>query len=530
MQNTIIKPQVLIVGAGPSGLMMACQLAVRGIPFRIIDKKDHPANYSGALIVQARSLEIFDQLGIATNAIAQGIIAHQVNIIFNGKKPVSLNLTDIGKGMTKFPYLLLLEQTKTEKLLIDYLLDFGHSVEREKELVRFVQLQDSVTAVIKLPDGTEETINASYLIAADGGQSLIRKQLNIPFLGKTHQLSLFVLDNKAEVDLPFNTLTFLFSENASSGIFPLTGERWRIDGTIPKTLKNKESVTFNDIRERFAERIRMNIKLNQPEWFSVFHAHQRYAKSFRDNRCFLIGDAAHVLSPVGAQGMNTGIQDACNLAWKLSLVIKGEANDSLLDTYHAERQPIAKQLIRSTDRAFRFVSSENLIAKKLRLYVAPLLLKILFPIIEKQQSISQYLFKGISQTGINYRKSSLSSLTSSGNFPIDSPKPGDRLPYILFEEDGKTVNIQDKANDARFHLLIFAPQTTAIEFSTIADEYKAILSIEIIPFNSGTTTLYKKLGIKHEGCYLIRPDLHIAFRSNQSGVTHFKQFFNQYLG
>jgi hypothetical protein len=182
-----------------------------------------------------------------------------------------------------------------------------------------------------------------------------------------------------------------------------------------------------------------------------------------------------VLSPVGAQGMNTGIQDACNLAWKLSLVIKGEANDSLLDTYHAERQPVAKQLIRSTDRAFRFVSSENLIAKKLRLYVAPLLLKILFPIIEKQQSISQYLFKGISQTGINYRKSSLSSLTSSGNFPIDSPKSGDRLPYILFEEDGKTVNIQDKANDARFHLLIFAPQTTAIEFSTIADEYKAIL-------------------------------------------------------
>jgi 2-polyprenyl-6-methoxyphenol hydroxylase-like FAD-dependent oxidoreductase len=391
--NTIKNTKTLIVGAGPSGLMMACQLALRNIPFRIIEKNEHHSNYSGALIIQPRTLEIFDQMGIAEKAMASGVCAHKINIIFNRVKSLTLELKDLGKDLSKFPNLLMLEQSKTEQLLINFIKDYGYAVERRTTLLRLCPDSDDVTVILKLPDGSEEIIKTPYLIAADGGQSLVRTQLNIPFLGKSHKLSLFVLDTKAEINLPSNTISFFFSKNASSGIFPLTSGMWRIDGTIPKELETKDILTFNDIEKNFAQRIGMDVKLYDPQWFSVFHSHQRYAGLFRQNRIFLIGDAAHVLSPVGAQGMNTGLQDAYNLAWKLAMVIEGQAKDSLLDSYHEERQHLAKKLVSSTDRAFQMVTSNSFLAKKFRLGIAPLLLRLLFSIIQKKTWIGRLLFK-----------------------------------------------------------------------------------------------------------------------------------------
>ncbi|NVO11835.1 MAG: FAD-dependent monooxygenase [Bacteroidales bacterium] len=525
MQNNIKNTKVLIVGAGPSGLMMACQLARLGVSFRIIEKKEHPTTYSGALIVQARTLEIFDQMGIAEKAIQEGIEAHKINIIFNGKNPLALNLKDIGKGLTKFPNLLMLEQSKTEQLLIDFIHDYGFSIERQTEFLRFSQDNDGVTSTVKLPDGREEVIQSDYLIAADGGQSLIRKRLNIPFLGKTHKLTLFVLDSEATVDMQPNEICFSFSEKASTGIFPLKDERWRIDGTIPNELEVKNTITFNDIEETYSQRTHLNIKLQEPQWFSVFHAHQRYAELYRQNRCFLVGDAAHAFSPIGAQGMNTGMQDVYNLAWKLSLVINGKAKESFLNTYNAERQPIAKKLVLSTDRAFQIVSSNKFLAKRIRLNLVPFLLRVLFPIVEKRGYLSRYLFSGISEIGVHYRKNALSNKSSIGIFPFRSPKPGDRLPYILF--DG--INLQDKVKEAKFHLIIFAEDSSAGIYKVLAEKYKDILSTEIIPLNAGTANLYKSLGIKKDGCYLVRPDMYIAYRSNKLRIDHFERFFNQYL-
>src|SRR5262249_29901672 len=202
--------------------------------------------------------------------------------------------------------------------------------------------------------------------------SVVCEQLKIPFGGKTYEESLFVLDCKAEVDIPNDEMYLTFAEKAVGGFFPLTNGRWRVLGNIPKELEGNEEFRFEDIEENFAERVHMNVKLYDPQWISAYRSHHRYASTFRQDRCFLAGDAAHIHSPVGAQGMNTGLQDAYNLAWKLTLVLKGKAKETLLDTYTEERITIARNLVRTTDRAFNLVTNQNFFLKKIRLYIVPL--------------------------------------------------------------------------------------------------------------------------------------------------------------
>lgn len=521
--------EVLIIGAGPSGLMMACQLAIHGIHYRIIDKKEHPSTYSGALIVHARSVEIFDQMGISEKVVQESIIAKDLSIVFNGKKIARISLMDIGQGLTKFPNLYLIEQSKTEQLLIDFVSAKGFSVERRTELKSFTQDETGVTAVLKLADGKEEIIKTSYLIAADGGHSIVREQLKIPFAGKTHAVSLFVIDCKAELDLPLDEMCFSFSDASTSGFFPMKNGRKRIDGVIPKELEGNEHITFDDIEKKFAERLRMKIKLYNPEWFSVSHSNQHYALSYQKNRCFLVGDAAHTFTPVGAQGMNTGLQDAYNLAWKLAFVIQGKAKSTLLNTYSDERKNIAKKLVRSTGKIYNLVTSQNGFIKTFRLHVFPHLLKWILSLIEKQKFVRQFCFNALSEIGINYRKGPLASNATVGNFPSSAPLPGDRLPCLTFSDTDKKINIQEKIKGTKFTLFIFAKNSPPLEIIRIAEKYRSVLSLEIIPFLSETKILYDRFGIENGGCYLIRPDMYIAYRSTVAAADYFESYLQQYL-
>ena len=527
--NVDIETEVLIVGAGPAGLMMACQLALQHIRFRIIDKKEYPTNYSGALIIQARSVEILNQMGIAHKVIREGIIANNINILFNGKRLLKIPVKNIGSGLTPFPYLLMVKQSKTEQLLTEVINDHGVSVERKTELLSFSQDSDGVTTRIKCLDGKIETIKTQYLIAADGGQSAIRTQLKIPFIGKAHQKSLFIIDCKARTDLLSDEISFSISDKTISGFFPLGNGKWRVDGTIPRELESKGTLIFDDVEKHFSERIRMKTELHNPDWFSVFHSHQRYAPSFQQNRCFLIGDAAHIHSPVGAQGMNTGLQDAFNLAWKLAFIIKGKAKTRLLDTYTAERLPIAKNIIRTTDKVFNLVTSDNFFTKTFRLYIVPFIIKLLFPFFGNRKWVRQYIFKSISEIGIHYRKSVLSHQISKNISLFHSPESGDRLPYILFNDNGKEVNIQEKVKGTGFHLFIFTTDSSAIEIINVAKKYKNILSFEIISYSLKNNPLFKKLGIKKNGCYLIRPDLYIAFRESDNPQANQLERYLQYF-
>jgi 2-polyprenyl-6-methoxyphenol hydroxylase-like FAD-dependent oxidoreductase len=526
-QSKQANPKVLIVGAGPSGLMMACQLALHNIPFRIIDKKDHPTSYSGALILQARSIEIFYQLGIAQKLIQEGTIASFINMIFNGKNKGRIQLKDIGQGLTIFPNILLLKQSRTEQIMSDFLLGHGSTIHRGCELVSFIQSPDGISATLKHANGKQEIQKIEYLIAADGGHSLIRKQLKIPFSGKTHYQTLFVSDCKGDLNMPPDELCFSFSNEATAGFFPLNNDNWRVDGIISKGLENKSTITFNDINEELPKRLRMQLSMYEPNWFSVFHSHQRYAEKFQEKRCFLIGDAAHIYSPVGAQGMNSGLQDAYNLAWKLAFVIQEKAKPSLLDTYSLERLAIAKNLIQSTDRLFKLVTSQHTFTKKFRVYILPYFLRIFIPLFKTQKFIHQFVFRSISQINIHYRISAYSDQTSLGNFPTRTPKPGDRLPYFPIISNGNQINIQDKLKKTRFHLFIFTKKKPIDEIVSMVGKNNDVLSMETIHYSADTRSIFNLLGIKESGLYLIRPDMHIAYRSNKPNVKHFENYMQQ---
>ena len=520
---------VLIVGAGPSGLMIACQLAINNVPFRIIDKNEDHTTQSRALVIQARSMEIFDQMGISEKAIHRGKIAKAIGAFFNGKKVLRVTVNDMGKGLTKFPYLLMLEQSHTEKILVDFLKEHGHEIERTTQLKNITQSLGEVISVLKRGDGKEETIKTKYVIGADGAHSIVREQLNIAFAGKTYHQSLFVLDCSAEVDLPHDEMYLTFSSTALGGFFPLTNGRWRILGNIPAELEGKEEITFDDVEKNFAKRIHMNVKLYDPQWISAYHSHHRYASTFRRQKCFLIGDAAHIHSPVGAQGMNTGLQDAYNLAWKLTLVLSGKAKDSLLDTYTEERISIARNLVRTTDRVFNLITSANIFLKTFRLYIIPVALKLITPIFQKLKFAQRFAFKRISEIEISYRKNSLSQNASLGKFPNQAPKPGDRLPFIQFKEaGGNETTIQEKAKGSFFCFFIFSDNIPK-EIITVIKPFEDFFSVATIPFTEQTKILYKEFGIKKTGCYLIRPDRYIAYRANKFDDDHLAKYLSQFL-
>jgi len=515
---------VLIIGAGTSGLMLACQLAMHKVSFRIIDKKDSPSNNSGALILQARSLEIFEQMGIAQEAISEGIVAGKVNVIYNGKAIASTILNKLGENLSKFPFLLMLEQSRTEKLLLKFISEQGYLVERGILFKSFIQDSEGVSSVLISPNGSESTIRSKYIIAADGTSSTIRDFLNIPFTGKTYSNPIFILDCKAETELSPNEISFVFSRNSVSGFFPLQSSRWRIDGNIPEELVKLGNITFSHIEENFHSQTGIIFTFQDHEWFSVAHSHQKYAGSVRLQNCFLIGDAAHVNSPVGAQGMNTGLQDAFNLAWKLAFVIKHKAKVELLDTYSSERSGISKGFAQYADIVFRMVTSNNALVKFFRLQVLKVTLKVLFPFMEKR-SIRQQFFKSISQIGIHYRKSSLSLSSAKADFLKDSPRPGDRLPWFECHINKLKTNTFKILDPIRFNLLVFAPDITD-EIKVIAENYQ--LAVMLIPNLPDNQEFYRKMGIKNSSYYFVRPDMHIALRSSTLNTLLLKDYLQQF--
>ncbi len=519
---------VLIAGAGPAGLMMACQLALHNISFRIIDKKASPAIHSGALIVHARTLEIFHQMGIAEKAIKAGTTANSINIQFNHQKNTIIDISAFGKGLTRFPHLLMLEQWQTENLLNEFLREHGHSVGNNTTLLTFTHDSEGIAAEIQKPDGTIEIIKSRYLIAADGNNSFVRTQLNIPFPGKTHQARLFITD--CEANLPFNAneIFFSFTSTHTAGFFPLTGNRWRVDGLIPM-IQKKAEVGFADVQNFFSNQPHSEIELQQPQWFSVFRSHSRCAQSYRKERCFLVGDAAHVHSPVGAQGMNTGLQDAHNLAWKLALFIRGKASENLMDSYQDERRPLALSIIRYTDYAYSFMTTNFFLTRFLRLKLIPLLLPMLLSWFKKDIALHDKIFTSVSGIGIKYKNSILTDSLSSDNFPEHAPGPGDRLPYRAFEMAGKSCTLNEGFDSQTFHLLIFGKQELPAPFQLVTDQFSDVISVKFIAWEPGTQLLFKSLGLRNEGCYLIRPDLYIAWRSVEFDAINFSNYLQKLL-
>lgn len=422
---------MVIVGAGPTGLSMAAQLLRYNIDFILIDKKEGITNLSKALVVQARTLEIFEEIELVQKAINEGRTTVAINMFYKGKRRASVNINNLGKGMSAFPFALSLEQSKTEKLLADYLLENGKEIIWNTEFIRLEQNESNVTAYCKTSDGQEQKIQADYLVGCDGAGSMVRHQLSLSFEGSTEPRLFYVADVVLESPVVNKDELFMFLIKKGFVLFfPMEGiGHYRIIGVLPDAKDTDKNYTFNDVEPFIKQQIISPLEFKELRWFSTYKVHSRKANAFMKDRCFIAGDAAHIHTPAGGQGMNTGIQDAYNLAWKLAYVLNGEAKQWLLNTYNTERSENAKHLLQTTDRMFDIMSGVNSFWNFLRLNIFPPLLNLL----TKNRIVQKQLFPLLSQIGISYPDSKLTIKSAVGKI-----KAGDRMPYFVFS-DGSSI-------------------------------------------------------------------------------------------
>ncbi|MFD2261251.1 FAD-dependent monooxygenase [Lacibacterium aquatile] len=478
-----MTPQILIVGAGPSGLVLALNLARQGVAFRIVDKGEGPGATSRALAVHARTLEFYRQLGIADRIVEAGILLDHFDLRVKGRKVAMAPLGAMGQGISPYPFILGLPQDVHEQILIETLASLGITVERRTALTGFTQLATGVRATLHGPAG-EETLEVEYVAGCDGASSAVRHQLGIGFPGGTYDQVFFVADVDAEGDLPDNALTVSLNSEGFCLVLPVrqTGAQ-RVIGMVPQAREKQESFTFEDVALEAARDTGLTI--GKLHWFSTYHVHHRVAESFRVGRVFLAGDAGHIHSPAGGQGMNTGIGDAMNLAWKLSAVVKGQAKSEILDTYVQERMAFAQVLIATTDRAFRFVATRAWWGSLWRTLVVPYLAAVL----TRLKPVLRFAFRTVSQTAIEYRDSKLSS---GGAGQV---KAGDRLPWV-----------ESAANDAPL-----TARDWQIHVYGEAGEPLGAAAGDLPIHAFAWSDALGAAGFARDAIYLVRPDGYIGF-------------------
>jgi len=483
---------VLIIGAGPTGLVLALWLTHLGVRVRIIDKTSEPGTTSRALAVQARTLELYAQIGLADTVVERGRRVIAVNLWVAGKKAAHAVLGEMGAGISPFAYALIFPQDEHECLLVDRLKGLGVEVERRTELLDFEEVKDRVHARLKLKDGSSESCQAAYIAGCDGAHSVVRQQLKIGFPGGTYSHLFYVADVEAGGEVMNGELHVGLEKTEFLAVFPLKAEeRVRLVGTVREEFQDQhENLSWNDVSKRVIEWMRIDVQ--KVNWFSTYRVHHRVADHFRKSRGFLMGDAAHVHSPVGGQGMNTGIGDAINLAWKLAAVLRGRAEASLLDTYEPERIAFARRLVATTDRAFTGVTSSGAISRLVRLKIVPLVMPFLF----KFKAVRRLVFRTASQTEVNYRGSALSEGRAG------CVHGGDRLPWIQIQ-----LNAADKDNFAPLTSLdwqVHVYGDAAPEVKKVCDQRK--LSLYVFPWYPEVA----RAGLQRHAIYLIRPDGYVG--------------------
>lgn len=439
-----LKTDVLISGAGPTGLALACQLIRYGVDFVIIDKKETTTPFSKAIGVQARTLEIYEQIDLAGKLVAQGAKTGGVRLLEGGEERAHVDLTKLGQGLSPYPYLLIVEQGKHEHLLYEFVRAHGKDVLWQVTLDDFSQDDTGVMGTIVDASGEKTLVEAQYLVACDGSKSQIRSGLGLTFEGSTLERLFYVADVQMNWDFPHDFLTACLAKDRSTAFFPMPGEdRYRIVGVFPEESEKKEGeIPFDEIEQQIREDSRLEFDIYNVNWFSTYKVHSRRVNRFSKGRCFLAGDAAHIHSPAGAQGMNTGIQDGYNLAWKLALVLRGDADARLLDTYNEERVEVATRLLETTDRLFDLLVNPAWLMSFLRTRIFPRVANFVAGL----DAVNHFFFPLISQIGISYRERSLSD--DQADLEV---KAGDRMPYFTVEDK----SIYDWLRNPAFHLLQF---------------------------------------------------------------------------
>lgn len=493
--------EVLIIGAGPTGLVLALALTKLGIQVRIIDKELKPGTHSRAIIVHARTLEYYQQLGIDQKVIENGLRFTAANIWVHGQKKAHLQLGEIGKGLSPFPFITIYPQDEHEVMLIDELKKLNVHVERGIEFVSLQQHKNHIQTILKHTDGGHEICKCQYLAGCDGAKSSVRKFFKLDFQGTTYQQFFYVADVEAEGSISNQELHVSIEDADFVGIFPLKEKNHsRLTGVLKSEDFSKgHEYTWNDVKDKALSQLDLNVKA--VNWFSAYHVHHRLAEKFRIDRVFLLGDAAHIHSPVGGQGMNTGVGDAMNLSWKLAGVLKNVDQEQILDSYEIERKAYAKSLVETTDRAFTLISSPGPIARFVRINIVPSALAFL----SRFQFARKFAFERLSQIGIQYRNSFLSK-GNSGKI-----EAGDRMPWI--------------ENIGWPHPMSWSVQV----YGKVSNSFKAYcerthIRLDHFPWRKK----FEKKGIKKNFAYLVRPDGYIAFIDTSASVKKFRKYFSTF--
>jgi 2-polyprenyl-6-methoxyphenol hydroxylase-like FAD-dependent oxidoreductase len=396
---------VLVIGAGPVGLTMAAEAARYGLSVRIIDKALHASTTSKALVVWSRTLELFDRMGCTKDFLATGIRSHGASMRHGGTVLGSARFDNIPSA---YNFALMIPQCDTERLMTGHLGSFGVSVERGVELSRFAVSpdpgSDDVEATLRHADGRPETVKARWLVGCDGAHSLVRHQLGVAFDGKPQGDDWFLADVQLEGEgaPPQDEVTIFLHRDGLFAVFPMPGGRSRVIGTVGKTDPDhpRANPTLDAVQALADGRTGGGFQVTQPVWLSTFRVHERKVAEYRHGPIFLAGDAAHIHSPAGGQGMNTGMQDVINLAWKLAMVTKGDAAPSLLDSYSPERSAVGDMVLHNATRLTDMAKLSNHAAQAVRDVAMRFAMGL--------HTVRDRMAKEMSETGIAYAETPLS--------------------------------------------------------------------------------------------------------------------------
>ena len=497
------QTDVLVVGAGPTGLVLALWLSKLGVKVRVIDKTAEPGTTSRAMAVQARTLELYRQLDLTEAVVAQGHRVPAVNLWVKGEAAARIAFGSVGSDLTPYPFLHIFPQDQHERLLIERLEALGVMVERRTELIRFADNGDRIIARLRGSDGGEFDCAAAYIAGCDGARSIVRESIGTGFPGGTYRQVFYVADVEAAGAAINGELHVDLDEAGFLGVFPLAGAgKARLIGTVrDERAADIEKLGFDDVRDRAIAHLK--VEVNKVNWFSTYHVHHRVTDHFRKGRAFLLGDAAHIHSPAGGQGMNTGIGDAINLAWKLAAVVAGHAGDNLLDSYDAERIGFARRLVATTDRIFSFATAEGRIADLLRTRIAPLLI----PRAAAFGAVREYLFRTVSQVMLNYRGGPLSRGTAG------HVQGGDRLPWVRIDDADNFASLASM--EWQVHV-----------YGTATTELAAWCTAHNVPLHVfGWRSEYEAAGLARDALYLLRPDTYVALADGSGAPDALARYF-----
>jgi 2-polyprenyl-6-methoxyphenol hydroxylase-like FAD-dependent oxidoreductase len=480
--------QVLVVGAGPTGLVLAAELLARGIRTRVIDKGDGVVLQTRAIGIHARTLEVLDTMGLAGRFTERGQVVRQLRFYSRDRCLTSLEFARSG---SRFGYLLDLPQDQAEQLLRARIAELGGAIEQGAELTGLSQGAAAVTATVRRPSGQTQTITAGYVVGCDGAHSRVRRELGLTFHGHPYPQDWLLADVLLGGDLPDGDLredaihAFFRPDGLPVIFFPMRGHRWRL--TLPFAGdRGDQAPTMTEIQHLTSQRAPWPVTVSDPTWLASFRCHRRSASAYRRGRVLLAGDAVHIHTPAGGQGLNTGILDAHNLGWKLALAAAGRAPDALLDTYGAERRPVAEEVLRLTHALVHYGTMSHPVKRRVR--------DVVVPVLGRSAAIQRRAARRLSQVYVSYPHGPLT--VPGGRGTRRGPAAGQRMPDISVRAGGSATRLHQVLRVGRHVLLIPAASAAAVRADAALRPHRD--DVELVETAGAGPVV------------LVRPDGHVA--------------------